>query len=322
MEWRPKGRRYKKIMSRDDIDDLEREPEEEEEKESAFRRRGRAVPVRRGRGSRWRRLAQWACLSLLVLIPLGYGGYRLAEFGSTSPEFSLTSAEDVILTGNQYVSRDEAINALGLPPAGRLSPGLNIFKMSMEEKRRQLEAIPWVERATLTRAYPNRLAVHLEERVPVAFIHVAGHLKLVDRHGVLLEKPERARFDFPVVTGLDAVGGPAERASRLSVYLDFTREVANEAATAGWMISEVDLADPDDLKALLAANQETIQVHFGHGSFAERFRNFLTLLPELKTAGAPVDSIDLRYGRQVVVNPKSPAPAEVSQDSPAGIREN
>jgi len=267
---------------------------------------------------------RWGIVVLLLLIPIGYGGYRLAVFGSTSPDFSLTSADDVILTGNQFVSRDEAMNALGLPSAGRLSPGLNIFKMSMEEKRRQLESIPWVERATLTRAYPNRLAVHLEERVPVAFVQVNGQLKLADRNGVLLEKPDRATFNFPVVTGLDAVGGPTERASRLSVFMDFSRDLAGEAASSGWMVSEVDLADPDDLKAMLVARQETIQVHFGHGSFGERFRNFLTLLPELKKSGQPVDSIDLRYGRQVVVNPKStsPAPADAVPDSAAGIREN
>lgn len=311
-------------MSLDELDDIELENENEEDKEPAFRRRPRAVPVRRGRASRWKRMLRWGFWAVLILAPAGYGGYRLAVFGSSSPDFSLASADDVILTGNQFVSREEAVNALGLPAAGRLSPGLNIFKMSMEEKRRQLESIPWVERATLTRAYPNRLAVHLEERTPVAFVHLGGQIKLVDRNGVLLEKPERASFNFPVVTGLETAGGPADRASRLSVFLDFIRDVSAEAASAGWMVSEVDLADPDDLKAMLVASQETIQVHFGHGSFAERFRNFLTLLPELKKAGQPVDSIDLRYGRQIVVNPKSnvPAPADEVPEAPSGIREN
>ena len=311
-------------MSIEEFDDIELEQGDEDEKEPAYRRRPRAVPVRRGRGSRWKRVARWGFLALLILVPAGYGGYRLAVFGSTSPDFSLTSADDVILTGNQFVARDEAINALGLPAAGKISPGLNIFKMSMEEKRRQLESIPWVERATLTRAYPNRLAVHLEERTPVAFVHLGGQIKLIDRNGVLLEKPERASFNFPVVTGLEAVSGPAERASRLSGFLDFIRDASTEAASAGWVVSEVDLADPDDLKAMLVARQETIQIHFGHGSFAERFRNFLTLLPELKKAGQPVDSIDLRYGRQIVVNPKSnvPAPEESVPEAPSGIREN
>ena len=311
-------------MAIEEMDDIELEDENEEEKESGFRRRPKAVPVRRGRARRWKRLLRWGFWIALILAPAGYGSYRLAVFGSTSPDFALTSADDVILTGNQFVSREEAINALGLPAAGKLSPGLNIFKMSMEEKRRQLESIPWVERATLTRAYPNRLAVHLEERTPVAFVHLGGQIKLVDRNGVLLEKPDRASFNFPVLTGLEAASGPVERSTRLGTFLDFMRDVSSEAASAGWMVSEVDLADSDDLKVMLAARHDTIQLHFGHGSFAERFRNFLTLLPELKKAGQPIDSIDLRYGRQIVVNPKTnlPTPADEIPQAPPGIREN
>lgn len=311
-------------MAIEEIDDIDLVEEGEEGKESAFRRRPRAVPVRRGR-TRWgRRILRWGFWTALILAPASYGGYRLAIFASTSPDFALTSAADVALSGNQFVSREEALNALGLPAAGRLSPGLNIFKMSMEEKRRQLESIPWVEKATLTRIYPNRLAVHLEERTPVAFVNLENQIKLVDRSGVLLEKPDRATFNFPVVTGLDMASGPEERARRLATFLEFTREVAQEATTAGWIVSEVDLADPDDLNAVLAAQQDTVQLHLGHDSFAQRFRNFLTLLPELKKAGQPVDSIDLRYGQQIVVNPKtdSALPSASNPEPPAQLREN
>ena len=311
-------------MAIEETDDVDLTEEGEEVKESAFRRRPKAVPVRRGRTSRWRRILRWGIWSALILAPAGYGGYRLAVFASTSSGFALTSADDVVLSGNQFVSREEALNSLGLPPAGRLSPGMNIFKMSMEEKRRQLESIPWVEKATLTRIYPNRLAVHLEERTPVAFVHLGNQIKLVDRGGVLLEKPAKASFNFPVVTGLDLASGPEERGRRLASFVDFTREVSQEAGAAGWIVSEVDLSDPDDLKAMMAAHQDTIQLHLGHGSFAERFRNFLTLLPELKKSGQLVDSIDLRYGQQVVVNPKAGAepPPGASPEPPAQLREN
>ncbi len=312
-------------MDTEELDDIELEDASVGEKESPFRRRPRAVPVRRGRLPRLRKVLRWALWLGLFLTPMSYGGYRLAVFGFTSPEFTLTSSEHVDLAGNRYVSREEAINALGLPPEGKLSSGINILKMSMDEKRRQLESIPWVERATLTRAYPNRLAVHLEERDPIAFVQLGGRIKLVDRHGVVLEKPERASFSFPVVTGLDKASGPAERAARLALFSGFTRDVAEQASAAGWIISEVDLSDADDLKAMLARNREALQLHFGHASFAERFRNFLTLLPELKKAGRAVDSIDLRYGRQVVVSPRADAPVppeETPAAAPPGTREN
>jgi len=311
-------------MAIEEIDDVDLVEDGEEGKEAPFRRRPKTVSVRRGRGARWRRILRWGLVLTLLLVPAGYGVYRLAAFASTSQDFALTSADEVVLTGNQFVSKEEALNALGLPSAGRLSPGMNIFKMSMEEKRRQLESIPWVEKATLTRIYPNRLAVHLEERTPVAFVNFGSQIKLVDHNGVLLEKPARAQFNFPVVTGLDLAGGPSERARRLAVYLDFMRAVSQQAAAAGWVVSEVDLADAEDLKAMMAAHQDTIQLHMGNGSFSERFGNFLTLLPELKKAGQPVDSVDLRFGQQIVVNPKKglDLPPGAIPEPPAHLREN
>ncbi len=306
-------------MARNELDDIPLDDEAVIEQESPFRRRTRAVPVRRGRLARLKRVLRWTLWAILILPPMGYGGYRLVMFARTSPHFTLKSADDVILTGNQYVTREEAMNALGLPSAGELAEGVNILRISMEEKRKQLESIPWVLNATLTRAYPNRLAVHLVERIPVAFVNVSGRLKLVDREGVLLEKPERASFEFPVLTGLEEVSGRPDRAARLSLYEAFMAEVKDEAATAGWVISEVDLADGDDLKAVLVQNRDTYQLHFGRESYGERFQNFLTLLPELRKTTAKIDSIDLRYGNQIVVSPQAETPPTQEEIPSAGL---
>jgi cell division protein FtsQ len=126
---------------------------------------------------------------------------------------------------------------------------------------------------------------------------------LVDREGVLLEKPEGAFFDFPVLKGLEARGGLAEPNSRILLYLEFNRQLA-EAPRSGWLISELDLADPDDLKALLVQGQDTIQVNFGRKDFLDRFHNFLALLPELRKMNSKIDSVDLRFRNQLVVRPR------------------
>ena len=281
--------------------------EADAEEVSPYLRRQRTVTARRTRVTP---RVRWVLFALLALLLMGCGGYYVATFALASPRFVLSSTEDVGIDGNRYVPREEILNALGFSGTGVPGGRVNIFRLSLREKREQVESIPWVRSATLMRAYPHRLAVQVVERTPVAFVNLGGRLKLVDGEGVLLEKPERVLFDFPVLKGLDAETGTGERRARLALYEEFTRQLASEASPSGWLISEVDLADGDDLKALLVQGRETIQVHFGHKDFLERFRSFLALLPEMRKTNARIDSVDLRYRNQVVVNPEPVAPGK------------
>jgi len=276
----------------------------EGEEDSPYLRRQKAVTVRRGRVSRrWR----WVLFTVAVLIPTGLVGYFLAVFALTSPHFVLNSAEDVVVVGNRFVSREEILNALGMPLSGKAGTGINVFRLSLETRRKQVESIAWVHSATLVRVYPHRLVVQIVERLPVAFVNIAGHVGLVDAEGVMLEKPEAASFDFPMITGLEVSGSLEERRSRLDLYQGFLRDVSEEVARSGWMISEVDLRDAEDLNALMVQGRETLRVHFGHQDFLPRFKNFVALLPELRKSNERLDSVDLRYRNQIVVNPELPA---------------
>jgi cell division protein FtsQ len=245
----------------------------------------------------------------VVVAPLGVTSYFLTTFALSSPRFELHSADDIQVSGNQFVSLEEVANALGLPPHAGSGPGVRVFRHSLETQRKQVEAIAWVQSAALTRVLPHRLVVHVIERTPVAFANVGGHVGLVDSEGVFLDKPESASFDFPIITGLDPNESSDARRTRIALYQNFMRQLGEEISRSGWIVSEADLADGDDLKALLVQGRETLQVHFGHEDFLEHFHTFLALLPELRKSNAPLDSVDLRYPNQVVVNPQGRAPA-------------
>jgi len=220
-----------------------------------------------------------------------------------SQHFDLSGPESVILTGNHFVSQTDIASAIG---AGA-EP--NLFRLSLEDVRREVEAIPWIQSASLRRIFPNRLQVEVTERTPIAYVNTVSGLKLVDKEGVLLEKPTEAAFDFPVVTGIDRSMSAADRRARLALFDRFEQELKSQVDGAGWLVSEVDLSDDGDLKALLVQGRETILVHFGNRDFGERFGTFLTLLPQIHTASTAVDSVDLRYRGQVVVSPKAAAGA-------------
>jgi cell division protein FtsQ len=281
----------------------------EEGEESPYRRRPKPVRVRRHFGLSRGTILRWSALGLVVLVPVTYAGFRLGRYVRTSPRFEISSARDVVVEGNQHVSSDEVMAALGLP-ADDSRYGINIFRLSLDQMRDRVESIAWVKSATVTRALPHRLVVQVKERTPVAFVNVGGQVKLVDADGVILEKPEHGSFAFPVIGGLDQATDPADRRARLGTYETFMQQLSKQAGTSGWMVSEVNLSDPDDLKAVLVQGDETILVHFGHQDFAERFQDFLTLIPEMRRTSARIYSVDLRYRNQVVVNPQGSSSLE------------
>jgi cell division protein FtsQ len=270
-----------------------------------FRRRQKNIDVRRSRFPfRARRIAGWLLLAALAVMTLGYGGIRLAAYASRSPRFHLNGSDDVAIDGNQFVSRDEILSAIGLPLYWTAGQGVSIFRLNLNEARKEVESISWVKSAVVTRAFPHRLAVHIVERVPVAFVTLGGRVKLVDADGVFLEKPDKSDFNFPVLEGLDTEGNVMERVARITMYQDFVRQLNASAPGSGWLISEVNLADADDLRAILVQGRESIEVHFGRSNFQERFSDFLALLPDIRKTNAKIDSVDLRFRNQVVVNPQ------------------
>jgi cell division protein FtsQ len=287
-------------------DNLPVQDELDPEEESPYLRRQKSVSVRRSRISGRVRVALFA---IAVLLPVGFAGYGLATFALTSPFFVLKSPEDVVVVGNHFVSREEVLGALGLPLTGNLKAGTNVFRMSLDVRRRGVETLPWVRAASVTRLLPHGLLVHITERTPVAYANVGGRVSLVDDDGMLLEKSDKGVFDFPVLYGLENLAGTDERRARLALYQEFMRQLGVEAPRAGWMISEVYQADAEDLKALLIHGQQTVEVHFGQKDFLSRFQNFLTLLPEIQKSNGKLDSVDLRFRNQIIVDPQTPARA-------------
>ncbi len=289
-----------------DRDTLPIQDDLDSEEESPYLRRQKSLAVRRSRFSRRFRMALFI---VGVLLPVGLAGYGLATFALTSPIFVLNSPDDIVVEGNHFISREEVLGALGIPLTGDLKSGTNVFHLSLEARQRGVESLPWVRSASVTRILPHGLLVHVTERTPVAYADVGGHVSMVDDEGMLLEKPDSGTFDFPVLYGLDTLASQDERRARLTLYSQFMKQLEVEAPQAGWTISEVYLADGEDLRALLIHGQQTVEVHFGQKDFLNRFRNFLNLLPEIEKTDAQPASVDLRYRNQVVVDARTPAPS-------------
>jgi cell division septal protein FtsQ len=280
-------------------------------------RRPKMVAVRQRRFATTRAVIRFFLALICFGLPLAFGFYELAIYARRTP-LLLMKPDELRIKGNNQVPRAEVLSALGMDRPLIERSGVQLWRLDLGALRSRVEAIPWVESAALVRAFPHRLQVRLSERHPVGFINVGGQIKLIDSSGIILEPPKRAKFDFPVIGGLDSLSSIADRKARLSLYLDFNQETAHEASRSGWNVSEVDLTDGQDLKALLVKGADTVLASFGQRDFRERFRRFVALMPQVLASGTKVSTMDLRYPDQVVVNPARPQQNGVAVKAHAG----
>jgi cell division protein FtsQ len=270
------------------------------EEESPFLRAQKRVSVRRA--SLPRRTATRLAWAVLALIILALGGVVVAaayHYGEHSWRFRVESSDDIEITGLSNVTRSQVIEVMG----GDI--GRNVFFVPLAQRRKQLEQIPWVESASVMRFVPNRLRIQIHERTPAAFARVGSRIFLTDASGVLMELPvaSKKKFSFPVVLGMNLGEPQAMRAGRMKIYNRLVTELDSTGAHYSQNLSEVDLSDADDVKVLADDAHGEVLVHLGASDFLERFRIYVSHVQEWRQQFARLDSVDLRYEHQVVVNP-------------------
>lgn len=269
--------------------------------ESSNRRQRTGLRLRFSGGlpeSRWGRVGLVAGL-LAVLGGVAVVGQMAQRALLRDERFVIPSSAAIAVEGNRNVTRAQTLGVF----AGDVDR--NIFRVPLEQRRAELEQMPWVKRATVMRLLPDHLRVLVTERTPVAFVREGGHIALVDSEGVLLEMGSNpdgdARYSFPVVTGIRAEDPVSTRRARMRIAEEFTSDLDSAGERISTKLSEVDVSNPEDVKALIPEGGADVLVHFGDADYLKRYRAFAEHLPEWRTQYPKLWSVDMRYERQVVL---------------------
>ncbi len=254
-------------------------PEALADEEPRYLRRQKPLEIRRRKFGRrnWASYRRWLFVGVGVIAG-GWLAYQGAHFFLFSPSVQLVDYDQIEVNGNHYVER-ATITEKFAPDLGK-----SILRAPLDARRAALESIPWVERASVERALPNRIRVELTERVPVAFLRAGNELALVDADGVILERPLEGDFHFPVVNGLGEAMPLVDRGQRMRLFVEFVKEIDLARPDASEQVSEVDLSDAQDVRATLAGlpgldQQPPIQVHFGDTDFINKYRLLVENIP-------------------------------------------
>ena len=214
-----------------------------------------------------------------------------------NPHLVMASSSAIQITGNHHLTRAQLLTVFGE------DVDRNILTVPLERRRAELESLPWVEHATIMRLMPNRFRVAIVERKPVAFVRQGSRIGLIDATGVLLDMasdgdaPTETHYSFPVVTGISGEQPLTTRAARIKLYMHFLNDLGDKSKN----VSEVDLSNPEDVKALIPDNGADILVHFGGEDFVHRYELYEKNLPGWRKEFPRLASADMRYERQVVL---------------------
>ncbi len=249
-------------------------------------------------GIRWARFIFWLVAGTVVMVSTLFAWHRTEEFLIKDNRFRIVEADDLagqspdlLVEGIHYASASQ-IRHIFAEDFGR-----SLYLVPIQERRKQLLQIDWVEEATLSKIWPKTLKVRIHERTPVAFVHLRPNPKdgmsrfaLIDRDGYILRPRVAAKFTLPVITGIRESEQLEDRRARVRRVLAMLKE----AGPLSEQISEINVADPNNLIVAEHVDDGVVNLMLGDENYSERLQNFLSNYSEIHTKRPDTKTLDLR----------------------------
>ena len=201
----------------------------------------------------------------VVCVSTAMAGFKVRQYVFTDPQFTLSHDRKDALTiqGLNYASRSK-VQRIFAADFDR-----SVFAVPLGERRRRLLAIDWVEDASISRIWPDRLVVRIAERKPIAFVF----------SGIREDEPEDRRREH------------------VRTFLRVLEELGFLAKD----ISEVDAYDSDNIRMVTQVDNRAVALTMGDGNFARRYQSFLNHYPEIRKRSPDARAFDLRLDDRITV---------------------
>jgi cell division septal protein FtsQ len=228
-----------------------------------------------GLGARLRSLAHYLPLAgklvlLALVIALAVTGYRAAASAS------FFQVRNVEVRG---VTRASTADIQGV--VRRLAGQNGVWRADVAAMSAQIERLPWVRTAIVSRVLPDSVRVRITERAQRAVVRLSsGRLVWVDDDAVVLSEMLPAdQMPAFFLRGWEedkseiATTGNRERVRK---YLQLVREL--EASGVANRVSEVNLADLREVRAQLTGDDSQIEIRLGGDDLGLRLEKGLKVL--------------------------------------------
>lgn len=271
-------------------------------------------PTSRANGGLLRRVFAYLPLAAKIVLVIAtailvFVGYR------TASSASLFQVRRVDVAGTSRTSADE-IGTLVRHAAGKAG----VWRADLPAISAELERLPGVKTAVVSRLLPDGLRVRISERVPVGVVRTsAGHFVWTDGDAVVLgEMSPTDHIPSFFLRGWNEDANEearVENVERIQTYMELAREW--DAAGLSERVSEVNLIDVRDIRAQLAGADSQIELRLGGQDLGKRLREALKVLDGYRQVpqGALITYVDLTQGSRAIVGYGTGAQISTDGDS-------
>lgn len=199
--------------------------------------------------------------------------------------------------------------------------GQNILTLDLDEVEKQVRRHPWIGSAgsvRVQRRLPDAVVIAVSERTAGGLALMGGTLWLLDVNGMPIDRfgPRYARYDFPIIKGLDAMrpavasgasAGTEAANARLSQALargvSVTRVMAEKEPAFYAEVSEIDVSDPG--MVVLRLEDEEYDLRLSPEDLLRNLDNYFAIRDRIKSdeEDGGIEYVDLRWKDRVAVMP-------------------
>ncbi len=197
----------------------------------------------------------------------------------------------------------EEVELVFAPDAGR-----SLAAVDVEEKLDQMHSIPWVLGARVRRVWPDSVHVTVTEREPIAFLRLSESkgVCMIDSHGEILDLRGAGERSLPVLSGIDRAMPLEERLGRLRLFESVMEVFADAGSELAAGVSEIDVSDGRNAVVFTKHQDRMVRLQMGDRHLRHRLEVFLNYIDAWRSEFGPMESVDLRFDKQVAVRPVPP----------------
>lgn len=214
-----------------------------------------------------------------------------------APQFNIIS---VTAESGKYVSSGDIIER------ANIKLGENIFRINDGKIKKSIEKIPYVKKAKIYRALPNRIILKVEEREPYAIVKYLESFAITDKYGYVLEiKNENTEKNLPIIYGInpeecesgEKLSGTSMLKYENSAYIIETAEKIN----FNYQFSEINYDDSSNVK--LYIKEKDIDIIYGEisiNTIEEKLGHLKSILEQLGDQQGKIDMSNENYLERTV----------------------